>query len=192
MKMKKILATASALVLCTASAFTTVQPFGTAPAAVVSAASTNFASQRRCTITDVRSFTTGKLNFTISRNYGLKLKTLNVLGVKTQTGEWFFPTGLQIMVEKNGTFTTLYNSYNWKAGYLDTANIDSSSITYGNLDFTEMKSALIKGRYLKLSIAPVRVNNNIMTFATKEYYSPVVYFDYYAKKVVPESEVYRR
>lgn len=192
--MKKVLAKFSAITLaalmCAGTTFSPVKPFSPS-VTTVSAASTSFASQSRCTITDVRSYTTGYLNFTISRNYGLKLKTLNVLGVQDVGGGWFFPTGVQIMVYKNGYWTSLYNSHNNRAGYLDTANRDYSTINFGNLDFTEMKSALIKGRYLKLSLVPVRVEGNRMHFGKLDYYAPAVYFDYYNKRMVSEATVNR-
>jgi hypothetical protein len=195
MKMKKLLATVSAVVLCTATGFTTAQPFGTTPAAVVSAASSNFASQSVCSITRAASYQTGRLNFDISRNYGLKFKTMNVCGVKSVTGEWFFPTGIQLMVEKNGSWDTLnrkgYRLGTFQRGYQDTANINDATVHWINLDFTEMTNCLINGRYLKISVAPVCWNGQSMKFPDTNYYAPAVYFDYYAKKVVSESVVYR-
>lgn len=197
--MKKSVKGIVGAVLCAAMLFNpTSANFAThqmsANAAVMSAVKTQSQSSPY-TISKVRCFQEGKLNFTIKSDVMFN-KVNKYHSFKDYSGKRLVPTGVQVVMWKSNCWTTPNNySGNIKGGYFTTVGIPTKTASWSSVDFgscadwENFDKCLINGRYLKLAVVPVRREGNYTRFAAPQYYSNVVYFDFFDKCMVSESVV---
>lgn len=174
----------TAMLLCPATMSIAAMP---ASAATVSASQTQN-QYTPYTLSEIRCFQEGKLNFTVKSNVTFN-KVNSYYTFKDATGKTLTATGIQVMVYNPNSGWVTPSGDGIKGGYKETANTSSKTVSWCYTDFTNMKHCLIKGRYLKLAIAPVRKQGISTKFATSKYYSNIVYFDYYSKCMVSASVV---
>lgn len=186
--MKKSLKTLIGAILCSAAM---LFPMSNIAAMPVQAATTTYASTASqsqtspFTIRSVRSFQTGKVNFTVDSRCPFN-EINSRYNVKTVTGQTINVTGLQVLVRrKNVGWTTpsaSSNASDIRKGYIDLRGIKSKSISWCYTEIT--KNDLADDNYLFVAVVPVNKNGNRITFASSKYYSKSVLFDYYGKRMV--------
>lgn len=195
--MKKSVKRIMGVVLCATMLFNPISAnFATHQISANAAMVSTFQTQSKktpYTISKVSGSQDDKLNFTIKSD--VPFNVINKYhSFKDYAGKRLVPTGFQVVMWKSNSLWSTPNNYRGvKGGYFATAGIPTKTARWSSVDFSNVgewggiEDCLVNYRYLKLAIVPVRREGCYTRFAAPQYYSDVVYYDFYDKCMVSEA-----